>query len=802
MQLQGGSEALAGFQAVQGTSEQPESVQSDTFIANTSSRNLRVREFRRANIIDTFDLSDEDELHGNRTTRKARTRDRPPRRGLLSIQNLRRVASLGDSESDRRESSEESETDKSSSKRRLPIRRSRRDQRLLSSRKPNYNDTIDDESEDSFEHEKRYTRLGKRKRRKSEVLSSQPTRRSERSGRRTGNMNERGEDDIPEMSSIKPTTKAIGAKEHFKQLPKNSPFRMLHLPRCESCGDPGDNAEKGRLIYCQGCSFSYHQSCLGHRGSRDHLVTKIGKEDFVLQCRRCVECARKKDTTAPKQGNCQACHQKGPSCAPFRARKTSREEQKEREENGGEDPITEISSERVNNANNVLFRCVGCYRAWHMHHLPVKSDPVITITMDDDHVARQRFNDYSGDWSCLECITAPAKVETLISWKPLNEETYVAGQSTDAVNEDDKEYLVKWEAMSYYKATWRPGPWVWGVTSATMRKAFAARNDGNNLPKVRFEDAVPEEYLRVDIVFAVEYNNIVTTRLREVDKARVKEVSRALVKFKGLGYDDVVWDKPPDVHDSERWNDFRIAYEDWVDGHYIRVPAPEKLRAYLKKARAQDFEKSIMLKEQPKSLTGGELMGYQLDGLNWLLYQWHKGTNAVLADEMGTGKTIQVIAFLSTLHQVHKCWPFLIVVPDSTSANWKKEMKQWAPSLRLVMYFGSAKARELAAKYEMFPEKSKDLSCHVVVTSYNAAQDPESNRILRKIPWAGLIVDEGHRLKNEDSQLYKALKGMSIPFRLLLTGTFVNGTLDIMLTYWQAPHYRITRGNCTILYSF
>jgi SNF2 family DNA or RNA helicase len=104
-------------------------------------------------------------------------------------------------------------------------------------------------------------------------------------------------------------------------------------------------------------------------------------------------------------------------------------------------------------------------------------------------------------------------------------------------------------------------------------------------------------------------------------------------------------------------------------------------------------------------------MKYQMDGLNWLLYHWYSGQNAILADEMGLGKTIQVIGFLTTLQQVHQCWPFLVVVPNATVVNWRREIKQWAPSLRVVTYFGSAEARRITLKREMFPRgKAADCS--------------------------------------------------------------------------------------------
>jgi chromodomain-helicase-DNA-binding protein 4 len=55
------------------------------------------------------------------------------------------------------------------------------------------------------------------------------------------------------------------------------------------------------------------------------------------------------------------------------------------------------------------------------------------------------------------------------------------------------------------------------------------------------------------------------------------------------------------------------------------------------------------LKKQPSALTGGEMMPYQLEGLNWLLYNFHQKKNVILADEMGLGKTIQIISLFACL---------------------------------------------------------------------------------------------------------------------------------------------------------
>ena len=663
-----------------------------------------------------------------------------------------------------------------------------RPERLSSKRQVNYAQGMMADDYETDETDENPSQLGKRKRgrpkssKQSKMLMSSDesgnprkqavkgTRRSERTSKAVIDMREIGEDEVPDQTQTQGSAKHIGAKEHFLQLPKGSLFRLRHCQTCDTCSEEGDSDEKRRLVYCQGCTLSYHQKCLGPRSTRDHLVTKVAEHGFVLQCRRCIGTAQKKDPLAPEQGKCSVCRQGGKSCEAFRERKTSRQEQKDREDNDGEDPVADVPSDLVNNVNSVLFRCLTCSRAFHLHHLPAKDESRLIVEVGEDQLAVERFQEYSQDWTCNECVSIPGEVASLVAWRPSDQESYEPGTSFDQISESDKEYLVRWKDKSYFRTSWMSGAWIWGITSPTMRKAFAKRENENSLPKMRTEDAIPEDYLRVDIVLDVEYTNVVKVNVEKVDMARVKEVRRALVKFKGLSYEDVVWEEPPGKEDTQRWDDFKSAYEDWVRGRYVHLPTQHNLSNHLSKVRAQNFEKKIMMHAQPENLTGGTLMDYQMEGLNWIYYRWHQRQNAILADEMGLGKTIQVISFLATLQHRHKCWPFLIVVPNSTCPNWRREIKLWAPSLRVVAYYGSAAARKHMEKYELFPRGGKDLSCHVVVTSYEAAQNEDFRKVFRGISWAGLIVDEGQRLKNDKNILYDSLNTLKAPFKLLLTG--------------------------------
>ena len=602
-----------------------------------------------------------------------------------------------------------------------------------------------------------------------DASQKQGTRQSERSTRMQQNMREVDISQIYRSDSEGPRQppKATGVREAFQVLPTGDPFRDRHCKQCDTCGNYGGGAQ-GQLIHCQGCTLSYHRRCIGHRTGREHLVTKIASNNFVFQCRRCISFPRRKESTGPEQGMCQTCREIGPACVPFRSCKTPAQEEKERDDNDGEDPIASVDPSLINNPDNVLFRCTSCWRGFHFHHLLPRSD-MMDIGLDDDMLADERFREYAQDWICRDCSMMPAKVSALVAWRPVDPDAYREKISGQEVPEDDKEYLIKWEDKSYFRAQWMQGAWTWGVTAPAMRKAFAKR-ESCDLPIMRTEDAIPEDFLRIDIVLDVHFTSIVDTRGEEIDKARIKEVKEAFIKYKGLGYEDAVWETVPSSDDGERWIDFVRAYDDWVAGRYIRIPKSFSLKNRLDKARSTDFN-ALEKKKQPETLTGGELMKYQLDGLNWLCYRWYSQKNAVLADEMGLGKTIQIIGLFATLVSDYNCFPFLIVVPNSTCPNWRHEIKQWAPSLRVVTYFGSSAARSMAYRYELFPEGSKSLRCHIVVTSYEAAADTNCQKFFRSVPWQGLIVDEGQRLKNDRNQLYGTLSTLKIPFSVLLTGT-------------------------------
>jgi len=104
----------------------------------------------------------------------------------------------------------------------------------------------------------------------------------------------------------------------------------------------------------------------------------------------------------------------------------------------------------------------------------------------------------------------------------------------------------------------------------------------------------------------------------------------------------VTWEIPPS-EDSPRFEDFKSAYEEYVHGNWIHLPNYRgKNDPYADLAKSEDviqaeFGHRLEMKQQPEWVKGGDMFEYQLEGMNWLYFQWFKQTSAILADEMGLG---------------------------------------------------------------------------------------------------------------------------------------------------------------------
>ena len=95
---------------------------------------------------------------------------------------------------------------------------------------------------------------------------------------------------------------------------------------------------------------------------------------------------------------------------------------------------------------------------------------------------------------------------------------------------------------------------------------------------------------------------------------------------------------------------------------------------------------------------------------------------------------------------------------------------------RAIKLHGTKDVRKQIVQNKLKPgltEEQRDWD--ILVTSYEMCILEAG--ALKKLPWKYLILDEAHRVKNENSRLSKVLRTFNVRFRMLLTGTPLQNNL-------------------------
>ena len=187
-------------------------------------------------------------------------------------------------------------------------------------------------------------------------------------------------------------------------------------------------------------------------------------------------------------------------------------------------------------------------------------------------------------------------------------------------------------------------------------------------------------------------------------------------------------------------------------------------------------QKVLMPVENQPAMIKAVLREYQLEGLRWNVGMYDQGCSCILADEMGLGKTLQSISFLACIKEMrHANGPHLVVCPLSVLSSWMDELQKWAPSFRVVRLHSGDENERVRLRKEVVPNTE---SYDVAVTTYEMACNPAFNVTLtQKVMWRCLILDEGHRVKNEETAAHQVLKRIKRQHTLLLTGTPIQNNL-------------------------
>ncbi|RDA90361.1 hypothetical protein CP533_3365, partial [Ophiocordyceps camponoti-saundersi (nom. inval.)] len=332
----------------------------------------------------------------------------------------------------------------------------------------------------------------------------------------------------------------------------------------------------------------------------------------------------------------------------------------------------------------------------------------------------------------------------------------------------DFEYFIKWQGKSHIHDTWE--------TIEELRNVRGFRKVENYFRKVveqeldiRFGDDVPpesKEQFFLDRERVEEAFEDFTKVERVVAVRDGDEETEYFVKWKGLTYEECTW---------ERASEISASFQDKIDQYLNR--ASRSWQSDRRETSLETRSRMTKLEKQPDYIKGGELRQFQLKGLNFLCLNWTRGNNVILADEMGLGKTVQTVSFLSWLrNERQQEGPSLVVAPLSVIPAWCDTFNTWAPDMNYVVYLGPEESRNIIRENELMeggnPKKPK---FNVLVTSYEFIL--LDWQFLQSIKWQALAVDEAHRLKNRESQLYSRLLGFGVPCKVLITGTPIQNNL-------------------------
>lgn len=182
------------------------------------------------------------------------------------------------------------------------------------------------------------------------------------------------------------------------------------------------------------------------------------------------------------------------------------------------------------------------------------------------------------------------------------------------------------------------------------------------------------------------------------------------------------------------------------------------LDPFLKRLRGEQTFETL---SAPSSFHG-ELRPYQMRGFSWLVFLRQWGFGACLADDMGLGKTIQALAFLLHEKERGERRPVLLVAPMSVLGNWIKEAQRFAPGLKGLLHHGPQRWHG-----DSFVREAQ--AADLVITSYHLLY--RDYAALRKVNWAGVLLDEAQNIKNPDTQQSQAARALQAEYRLALTGT-------------------------------
>ncbi|CAO1619514.1 unnamed protein product [Sympodiomycopsis kandeliae] len=430
--------------------------------------------------------------------------------------------------------------------------------------------------------------------------------------------------------------------------------------------------------------------------------------------------------------------------------------------------------------SELFFRCSQCTRTSHYKC-------ILEISGDDD-VDEAALTRQQADWKCFDC-----ECET---WKDVQD---VLARRTEINNQYDGEGLAGiWIRVDRILDVYVHVSAIEDVDLKHLSKE-AVLERPRNVASLKTTSGIAEQKEQLDsspdFVHISQLDDDFLDGLSETEVARKLERAELLVKWEDLEFAQATWQTAPRFEQfNDEWTSFFLSLQRFSTSRKVYIKELTDAEFDILEAE-RDRMHFQSVEHQPDYIVGGEMLDFQLEGLNWLRFGWQDHQPGILADEMGLGKTVQVIAFVAALHhQFDQLAPYLIVVPNSVVMNWVREFEKWTPHLRVVPYYGGRDSRNIVEQFELFHSESlpgrQDLRADVVITSDTVARiSPPALRRVQQ--WQSVIVDEGANLKaGKSTILYRRLSELKAAHRLIITGTPLNNNIGELfnLLNWLKPN--------------
>ncbi|KAK3123178.1 hypothetical protein QOZ80_8AG0625480 [Eleusine coracana subsp. coracana] len=187
-----------------------------------------------------------------------------------------------------------------------------------------------------------------------------------------------------------------------------------------------------------------------------------------------------------------------------------------------------------------------------------------------------------------------------------------------------------------------------------------------------------------------------------------------------------------------------------------------------------------------------EMRSHQLEGFNFLVKNLvsDKPGGCILAHAPGSGKTFMIISFIQSFLARYPSARPLIVLPKFIVSHWKDEFQRWQVQDIPLYDFYSVKAEKRVEQLEIL--KSWESQMSILFLGYTqfsriVSDDGGGNaavacrdRLLR-VPNL-LILDEGHKPRNRDTNVLETLNRVETPRKVVLSGTLFQNHVHEVFT--------------------